>query len=211
MTNEEWQQKREEFEKLLAEATPEEREKGEKLLAEHKGLLAEEKRLEAKIEELKRNRPELGEERAEEPREIRLGDGIARKIRFTNGSLKRLMKRFGVKTAPELFAFASSDFTVSIAAFLHEGLIDKDGLTEEDIDELIPMRRMKSIYATVIGAMTDESGEDEKNGVGRAANAAQETPVTTISTGYVNGVSADTLELAPLNSGNSPEPKPEPS
>lgn len=91
---------------------------------------------------------------AVDPVEITLADGKLRQLRFTNGSMKRLRKRFSVKTMREVFDL---EFTDTVAPLILEGLVDKDGLTEDAIDDLIPNPQMQQIQFTVLAALSGKT------------------------------------------------------
>ena len=96
--------------------------------------------------------------RAIEPVEIVLRDGVTRKLLYTNGSFKRLKTRFGLARFGDLMEKDSVD---SLPALIFEGLVDKAGLSEEMIDDLIAVQNIAEYAALVSQAI---SGSTPPNG-----------------------------------------------
>ena len=96
--------------------------------------------------------------RAIEPVEIVLRDGVTRKLLFTNGSFKRLRVRFKLEKFGDIMAKESID---SLPALIYEGLVDKTGLSEEMIDDLIAAPNIAEYVALVAQAI---SGSTPPNG-----------------------------------------------
>jgi hypothetical protein len=143
-----------------------------------------------------------------DPVEIKLADGKPRQLRFTNATIKRIKKRLNLPSVRALFELEISD---SCAALILEGLIEKDDLTEDAIDELIPFHMLPEIQAAVIAAISGKPVAEVKNELRRAeeGSSAPTPTAATSATGYVNGHSSESLDSP--TTGSAPEPKPLPS
>jgi hypothetical protein len=78
-----------------------------------------------------------------EPVEIDLGDGKVRHLRYSLGSMRRLKKQFG-KTLMAAETLMSLDED-RLADLIHEGLVEKDGLSVDDMADMIDSRRIKDL------------------------------------------------------------------
>lgn len=89
--------------------------------------------------------------RAIEPVEIVLRDGVTRQLLYTNGSFKRLRARFKLEKFGDIMQKESID---SLPALIFEGLVEKAGLTEEMIDDLIAAPSIAEYVALVAQAIS---------------------------------------------------------
>lgn len=74
--------------------------------------------------------------------EIDLGDGKPRHLRYSLGSMRRLKKKFGSMMSAETLATLDED---KLADLLYEGLVEKEGLSVDDMADLIDARRLKEL------------------------------------------------------------------
>jgi hypothetical protein len=75
------------------------------------------------------------ETRPIDPVEIVLIDGKPRSFLLSMGGIRRLKQRLKCKTLPEIM---SKDTDESIVPVLWEALLNKEGMTEEQLADLIP-------------------------------------------------------------------------
>ena len=101
--------------------------------------------------------------RPTDPGKVALADGKPRALRFTNGSIRRLKAKHGVQSFQELFG---REFTDIAGDFIFEGLVDKDGLTAEAVDDLIPVHELLEIQYAILAAMNNETVESGKKKAG---------------------------------------------
>ena len=75
--------------------------------------------------------------------EVQLGDGQTRHLRYTLGSMKRLKKKFGTSmmSAESLKALDED----KLADLIYEGLVEKDGMSLEDMADKIDTRKLAHI------------------------------------------------------------------
>jgi hypothetical protein len=74
---------------------------------------------------------------------IDLGDGTTRHLRYSLGSMRRLKKKFGATMlSAETLRALDED---KLADLLFEGLVEKEGLTLDDMADLIDARRIKDL------------------------------------------------------------------
>lgn len=104
-----------------------------------------------------------------DPVTLKLADGVTRELRYTNGSFKRLKKHLGVGTMREVL---SQEFSEIAAALIFEGLVDKTGITEDQIDDLIPAHTLGDVQAIVIAAISGSSPDQIKNELRRQVEQA---------------------------------------
>lgn len=75
--------------------------------------------------------------------EIDLGDGTTRHLRYSLGSMRRLKKKFGTTMlSTEALSALDED---KLADLIYEGLTEKEGMSLEDMADLIDTRRLKEI------------------------------------------------------------------
>ncbi len=75
--------------------------------------------------------------------EVDLGDGKLRHLRYSLGSMRRLKKKFG-KTLMSSETLRSLDED-TLSDLLYEGLVEKEGLSVDDMADLIDARRIKDL------------------------------------------------------------------
>lgn len=67
---------------------------------------------------------------------LTLADGKERRFLLLMSGFKRLQERYKIKTLKELMALDVTNIAVPI---LYESLVEKDGLTEEALADLVPV------------------------------------------------------------------------
>jgi hypothetical protein len=78
-----------------------------------------------------------------DPVAIDLGDGVTRHLRYSLGSMRRLKNKFGSTMLSESSLMGLDED--KLAELIHEGLVEKDGLSIDDMADLIDSRRLKEI------------------------------------------------------------------
>ena len=94
-----------------------------------------------------------------DPVAITLSDGVERKLRYGVGSMRRLKAKFG-KSLMNKDALLSLDED-TIPELIFEGLMDKDGLSPDEVADLIDTRRIKEVCEKFFEAFT--GAHPEKN------------------------------------------------
>lgn len=74
---------------------------------------------------------------------ITLADGKERQLRYSVGSMRRLRKKYGASLMKQETLLSLDEET--LPDLILEGLVEKDGLTVDDVAELMDTRRMKQI------------------------------------------------------------------
>lgn len=92
----------------------------------------------------------MTKQRSYEPAEIELSDGVVRKLRFTNASIKRIKTALGLVKFQDI---QGADAYDALPVMIFEGLVDKTGLSVEAVNDLIDVRYFKELFEEITVAL----------------------------------------------------------
>lgn len=94
-----------------------------------------------------------------DPVSITLSDGVERELRYTLGSMRRLRKKYGKSLLDKDALLALDEETIPDLIF--EGLSSKEGLTADDVADLLDTRKLKEtiekFFEAFVGALPEKN------------------------------------------------------
>ncbi len=83
---------------------------------------------------------------------VNFGDGVERPLRYTLASARRLKEKFGHSVLQKDALLALDD--ECMAELIHEGLVDKGGLSIEDVAEMCKVQDLPYLMGRFVEAWT---------------------------------------------------------